>query len=176
MSKNYKIALIVGVVVLLVVAVIAVLYQAGKKSPGDQTGSGTVPDYTLDATTEKIIREVAVNFASLYNTYTGIDFSNVTSMGDFQTVGMQNDTVEYVENLKANTQEKYSIRTTAEDSSFQYRYPIADKVYVTLNAAVDERIVQSDGSIVPRQYPVAVTMELNNVSGRWLVNSISYKK
>lgn len=172
MNRTYKIIFIVaGAVLALVIGIVLVLNL--RSNPGGQTPGGDLPEYVLSAAEEQQVREFVKSFASLYNTYTYGDATNIIALGDYQTPSMQERSVGLASELEETLSEGYQKSTEIQEGSFQYQYPEAMKLTVAVNGIVTET---ASASSTPEQYPVDVSLTLERTGTVWRVDTITYTK
>lgn len=176
MPTKYKILLYIFGFVFVIG--IGLLIAKNLSSPAGQSGGGTgqptptIPDLILDPAREPQVRQFVKNFVSLYNSYSYGDYSNLTALGDYQTVAMQENTVSAVNALSSSVQPGYSIRTVADPDTFTYHYPDSSRLIAIISAQVTETTAQ--GAVAP--YQVTATLQLQKSSDFWLVDSINITK
>lgn len=134
--------------------------------------SSQLPSYTLSAQEEQDLAQFVNNFVSLYNSYSYQDTSNPGSLGNFETLRMQNETIQLMNELDARLRPGYKIRTAADASSFSYDYPSAQNLVANIQA----RVMESQNNTPTRSYDVIATLKLIRVPDfTWRVDSIDIK-
>ncbi len=178
---NKKIIIYASVIFAFVVIVVVLMYLLVRKptpnnsGPPANQGSGSatgsqLPSYVLSADEEKQVTEFVNNFTSLYNSYSYQNFSNPSSLGNFETLRMQNETIQRNQKLQAELPPGFSIQADADSATFSYDYPSAQNLFATMSAHVTER----QGNAVTKTYDVSARLELiRTADQRWLVNEIN---
>ncbi len=184
MSKTNKILLyLFGFLLVcgLFFLIVRGLTNKSSQKPVDNTQTN-LPDYVLSQSDETKVKEFVKNFINLYNTYGYADFSNLTALGDYQTVNFQNKTKETVSSLETSTPVGYQKETQAKPETFSYKYPLSNLLKVYMDAKVEEKVSDQNLQISPRtenifnSYDVKITVELVPSGKNWLVNDILIQK
>lgn len=178
---------LVGIGALVIAAIVTMYWliagrsnNAGSSNPGNSanqtsgtdSGSAQIPSYTLSAQEEQNMAEFVNNFVSLYNSYSYQDLSNPLSLGDFETIRMQNETIQLTNQLDTQLKPGYEIRTSGDQSTFSYNYPSINNLFATISAHVKE----SQNATVTHSYDAVAQLELIRVSNlSWRVNSIEIR-
>ena len=195
MSKTNKILIFSAVGLLILVALYFVFKSLGG-GPAGPAGQGapstaqpgpvqSLPDYQLDPDQETAVYEFVKNFAELYNTYSYADYSNLTALGDYETVQMQQKTAELVVSLEKNTQPGYFQEAKIVKDSFKYKYPQAGRLSVTLSLEIkvysnffpnikasDSASGQNPLQKLEGTKKIGFELGLEKYGNRWIVNSI----
>jgi hypothetical protein len=183
MSKPYKLILILASF-FVVLTVGFLIYQNVTKTPSNEqsqpnNNNQDLPEYFLGADEEIRVKEFVKNFASLYNSYRYADYTNLTALGDYQTVSMQEKTIDLISQLENTIPVGFAINTTPEVATFTYKYPEASKITASLKAEVEETQNENlQENFSPRNpeiksnYEIKVDVVLVRFNGNWLVDSL----
>jgi hypothetical protein len=191
MNKNYKYLVYLGAAVLFILVIYLVI--KGLQSNGRPADSGlagnsqngnlassSLPSYLLNPDEELRVYEFVKNFLELYNTYSYSDYSNLTALGDYQTSGMQQTTVNYVSFLKKTVLPGYLQEAKADKDSFRYDYPSIDRLIVNLSLTEKKysNFYPKVGGMTSKpegEKRIAVELELVKFGKGWLVNNFQIK-
>ncbi len=181
MTTKFKI--IFGIGAFFLVILVGFIIVQNLSSPAQPTGgggintttpgSGTLPDYILSGPEEVKIKEFVKNFVNLYNTYSSNDISNLTALGDYQTIELQKKTVLLVENLQNSLPVGYSLTSQADMNTFAYKYPDANTLRVTVKGRAEEYLNEN---VSAKNYIFTAELELQKNGNSWLVQDIKIIK
>jgi hypothetical protein len=184
MSKN-KIYLL-GTGVILVIGLLALFFlsrgapnsssnQAANSplGPAPANSVNNLPSYVLQQDEETRVREFAVTFVNLYNTYSYQDTGTILSFGDYETEGMQNKSIDYAKQLDDTLQPGDKVDTVADPDSFSYDYPQFDTLIVHIRATATQ--VRNNIQLAP--YPIAVELDFKKADNqKWYVDGVTITK
>ncbi len=187
MSKPYKIILYLASF-FVVLTIGFLIYYNVTKTPSNQqnqpnNNNQDLPEYFLGADEEARVKEFVKNFVTLYNSYRYADYTNLTALGDYQTVSMQEKTLNFISQLENTVPVGFAINTTPDVSTFTYKYPEASRITASLKAEVEE--IQNENlekNFSPRnpeiktKYQITVNIVLIRFNGNWLVDSFEINK
>ena len=181
MTTKFKI--IFGVGAFFLVILLGFIIIQNMSSPAQPTGgggintttpgSGTLPDYILSGPEESTVKEFVKNFVNLYNTYSSSDVSNLTALGDYQTIELQKKTVLLAENLQNSLPVGYSLASQVDTSSFTYKYPDANTLTVKVKGLAKEYLNENSSA---KNYTFTAELELQKNGNSWLVQDIKINK
>ena len=167
MKNKLFIAIGVGIVLILLIFSLVVSYSHTPPAP-NSVSSSSVPSLLLDNQQEQEIKSFVQNFVSLYNSYSSDDVSNITALGDYETIDLQERTQTYVEQLQQNTPAGVVIRTEADAGDFSYQYPEGNTLLVSMGATATR--TDSSGTQTTQKITASLTLKLS--SQGWLADDI----
>lgn len=176
MKKIKKILLIVFTILFGLIFLV-VLYLSSSNSKQNSTDVGELPSYVLQGSQEAVVKEFVKNFINLYNSYRYNDYSNLSSLGDFQTVSFQEQTIEKIKNLEKNTPENFIQISEVNLKTFDYNYPNAKQLIVTVEVLVKTGNSSSEATKKFLETLVyKAKIELTPFNNSWLVNQLEINK
>ncbi len=183
MPKRYKFLLIafagvLGTVIFaLVISGIFKSSDEGKNPDSEEN----IPEYVLSQDEEEKVREFVKNFVFLYNTYSYADYSNLTATGDYQTPFMYSQTESLIAELEKNVPIGFYQTVSVNESSFNYSYPSADTLRISVQMEISEQYTVGAESLrynssEDKTYVATANLILKRNVNRWLVDVISLNK
>ena len=164
MSKK-PLIFIFSVLVFLVLAYL--MFQAfTNNKPGN---GGQLPQYILSPSEETAVKGFVKNFVTLYNTYSPYDTSNISALGDYETVAMQERSLVLISQIQATTSTPPQ-SAQAQDSTFTYNYDAAGHLTAAMEVLIS---IQSPPNSSSQPQVETVTLSLVKQSNRWVVDSIT---
>ncbi len=187
--KSYQKILLYGLGFFVVAVLFFTILQGFLKQPGNNNAKNQnqendtveLSDYILSTQEESTVKEFVKNFVNLYNSYSYKNFSNLTALGDYQTLEFQKKTAEFVAELENSVPSGFLQTTVSDLNTFKYSYQNLSLLTATLKAHVTEEI-QNYNQVSPRsaqntkQYLITVRIELIKSANVWLVNDIKIQK
>ena len=151
-----------------------------------QNNQSKLPEYIMSEQEEAGIKQFAISFLKLYNTYSFDDYSNLLALGDYQTPEMQKKTLEIVEKLKQNTSLGFKKELVLDQEYFVYEYPEGSKLFVELKG-IERQFsnfykkpdLNFNKSYIPKlenTNKLKYKLELTKYGKNWLVNNIETVK
>lgn len=176
----------------VIIVFIAVLYYSfsspkslktdSSNTLSEQNNPSNLPEYLMSEQEEAQVKEFALNFLKLYNTYSFSDYSNLLALGDYQTPEMQKKTLQIAEKLKQKTAVGFKQEITLEPNSFFYEYPEGSILNVKIRGTLKQYSnfyqnpeLDFNKSYVPKLESTKTLnfrLELAKYGKNWLVNNL----
>lgn len=187
MNRNYKIILYFAGFLIFLFAIFAIIFnllKSPQKSDSNQnTGSNQASSTVstgpvLSSSDETKLKEFVKNSLTLYNNYSYNDFSNLTAIGDYETLAMQQKTQEVISQLQSTLQPGFSQSSEPDMSSFSYKFTKTDTVEALINVKITQgnsndlltRSLQANSASI-----VSEKLVLKTYGQNWLIDDIEIK-
>ncbi len=165
-------------------ALLAVVFALFGDVKNLDTPVATPPPSVVDALTEaqkQSVREFVKNFILLYNSYAYGDYSNLSSLGDYQTQKAQKQTLDRIEQLLENTPVGFRRIVEVSNSGIEVKsllFP-PKQIETKIKFWVKDQVIipegttpRSDDAVKPKEYEARATLRLVPYNQSWLVDNI----